>query len=354
VRRAAGTALLGACLCLLAPAFGVPALLVPGVALVLAAAGALCTVRLVPWRSRISREPLAATIEEGQQVRLAVRISGPRPLRHSGELAAIAGSPFEPRRWLGREGRQVAVTATRRGEHVIAPSLLRFRDPFGLCSQTLESSPTQLLVLPRIERIARSDLARLSELSQGAARPLASAAGEFDGLQAAASGAPASRIHWPSLAKTGTLMERRLRAEVDSLPLVVLDGHEPAAAEEFDMAVRAAASLAVALARAGGCSLLLPAEPRAHPLDATLESWPRIHARLALQEPSRALSWAAIERARVILWVTASAAADVLVRSRGACAYVVSPFPRAEREVLFSVAGCALQRAGVARRERAA
>ena len=64
-----------------------------------------------------------------------------------------------------------------------------------------------------------------------------------------------------------------------------------AGADAFDAAVRAAASLALALARAGGCSLLLAPERRAHGSTRALASWPRIHARLALIEPSEALAW---------------------------------------------------------------
>ena len=40
-------------------------------------------------------------------------------------------------------------------------------------------------------------------------------------------GAPASRIHWPTVARVGTLMERRLLADSDSQPLVVVDPTHP-------------------------------------------------------------------------------------------------------------------------------
>ena len=77
-------------------------------------------------------------------------------------------------------------------------------------------------------------------------------------------------------------MDRRLRAEGDTLPLVVLDPRAPEADEDLDAAVRAAASLSVHLAKRGGCALLLPGDRRPSGLDATLAGWTALHVRLAL------------------------------------------------------------------------
>ena len=46
---------------------------------------------------------------------------------------------------------------------------------------------------------------------------------EVDGLRPYRQGTPASRIHWPALARGAGLLERRLRADTDSRPLVVVD-----------------------------------------------------------------------------------------------------------------------------------
>ena len=51
----------------------------------------------------------------------------------------------------------------------------------------------------------------------------------------------------------------------------------PASEEALDKAVRAAASLSVHLARAGGCSLLLPGDRRAADIDPELGAWPPLH-----------------------------------------------------------------------------
>jgi uncharacterized protein (DUF58 family) len=346
-------AALGACLCLLAGLFGVRALLVPGIALVLLAGGAEAAVRLMCRRVRLEREPLEESAEEGAQVRVRTRIEGPRALRRSGEFAALAGGELRPRRWLDGQAAEVAAHARGRGWHEVAPSLLRFGDPFGLCARSVRSEPTRLLVLPRVERVGRAELARLGTSADHSRAP-AAASGELDDLYRADSYEAAHRIHWLTTARTGTLMARRPRAESDARPLVVLDGRDCAGAEPFDAAVRATASLSVALARAGGCSLLLPPERRAHRLEGTLGSWPRIHHRLALLEPSEALAWAVIRMARLVVWVSASADPDALPHPVGESCFVVCPFPREGTEVLFSVGGCSVQRLRRRRPARAA
>ena len=92
-------------------------------------------------------------------------------------------------------------------------------------------------------------------------------------------GTPASRIHWPALARGAGLLERRLQADGDSRPLVVLDlALRRAAASRLDAAVRAAASLTLELARSGGCACCCPGDrrpPRIEPRPGRLAGGPR-------------------------------------------------------------------------------
>jgi uncharacterized protein (DUF58 family) len=117
-------------------------------------------------------------------------------------------------------------------------------------------------------------------------------AGEVDGLRQYMPGTPASRIHWPAVARGAGLLERRLVSELQAQPLVVLDarldlraGTVAMAETRLDAAVRAAASLVLALARGGGCSVLLPGERIPTVVGPDLSAWPGVHARLALVEP---------------------------------------------------------------------
>ena len=140
-------------------------------------------------------------------------------------------------------------------------------------------------MLPRTERVKW--LAReLSRPDPNAghtpSEPLA--ATEVDGLRPYRPGTPASRIHWPALARGAGLLERRLRSDGDTRPLVVLDNRCAGHGEHLDAAVRAAASLILELARQGGCSLLLPGDRRPLDVDPDLGSWAGAHVRLALVE----------------------------------------------------------------------
>ena len=142
----------------------------------------------------------------------------------------------------------------------------------------------EVLVLPRmLPGHARPAGGRGRRPAHARAALTAAAETEIDGLRPHREGAPASRIHWPALARGAGLMERKLISEADSRPLVVLDPRAPRAPEALDAAVRAAASLVVHFARRGGCALLLPGRPaRARSIEPDLLAWPPAHVRLAL------------------------------------------------------------------------
>ena len=96
-------------------------------------------------------------------------------------------------------------------------------------SSRSRGAPDEVLVLPRIEPVRA---ARRAGDGDGAAaarrgRPPVAAEVDLDGLRPHREGTPASRIFWPALARGGELMERRLRAEGDTRPLVVLDPRAP-------------------------------------------------------------------------------------------------------------------------------
>lgn len=339
--RAGATAAVALLLFLVARLFGTPALIVPAVALLAAAVLAPLSVRLASWRLSLERAPLSATAQEGEQLLVATGVSGPRLLRRGGELEPVVGAASVPSRSLPGSRIEVSVTAGRRGLCSVAPGVLRFGDPFGLCERRIVSPATELLVLPRVSRIERAELARLRELARERQHALAASSGEPDGLHAALEGAPAGRIHWPSYARTGTLLERRLHAAGDPLPLLVLDGAPGAQREDFDCAVRAAASLTVALARAGGCRVMLPGERRTRLLEPSLEGWQRFHAQLALlQAGARPARPPEGHRGTLLVWVSAAAGEPAPARGWPGPLVAVCPRDAAKGEALFEVAGC--------------
>jgi hypothetical protein len=145
------------------------------------------------------------------------------------------------------------------------------------------------------------------------------------------------------------MMERRLIADVDLRPLVVVDPRRPPTEEALDKALRAAASLCVHLAATTGCSLLLPGDRRAADIEPDLRSWPPLHARLALVEAEDGAPVAGrIERAGAVFWVAAGAAGPPpgIARAAAALRFLVTPTPVPGQKPEFTVAGCGVHRIG--------
>jgi uncharacterized protein (DUF58 family) len=313
-RRALGVSLAGLGLVLIAFVFDAAPLFVPGIAL--AAIGALAPVWVVASArgARIRRRLSAERVVEDEPLQATIEVRRPFALIGWGGLEAVdpltgaqlrlggAGSPLRRSRTA-----RIRVTARfpRRGEQRIEPPMLIAADPFALSEfrATGEGTGQTVLVLPRTGPVRWLGAPRATRLQggmgDGSAETLA--ATDLDGLRPYRPGTPASRIHWPAVARGHGLIERRLQADGDHRPLVVLDARErrpadPAAGDRspLDAAVRAAASLVLDLARAGGCGLLLSGQSRPVLVDSELAAWPAAHARLAIvgtaadPEPSRA------------------------------------------------------------------
>ena len=142
------------------------------------------------------------------------------------------------------------------------------RDPLRLVSrELLGTGGDEVLVLPRVEPVTAPGGGGaggshggmgIDPGVMGRRLDASMAELEIDGLRPYREGTSASRIHWASVARRGEMLERRLVAELDSAPLIVLDPSGGDDEESLDRAVRAAASLCVHLGREGGCAILLP------------------------------------------------------------------------------------------------
>jgi uncharacterized protein (DUF58 family) len=303
VRRAAGSAALGAVLLLCAGTFAIRSMYVPGVTFLVLGLGFAIWVTLAAGGARLQREPGPATVEE----------DSPWPLRivvTTGMIPPPGGEVIEPllskplrlsQMSAGRDGKRrvrVEVRFGRRGRRLIQAARLVVRDPLGLAVREVDAVGDQgeVLVLPRIEPVlpvegggapGSRSRGRMGSDGGGAARA-PSPEMELDVLRPYRPGTPATRIHWPTLARTGELMERRFVADPRARPLIVVDSYEPVGERELDAAVRAAASLAYHLARSGGCAVLLPGDRRPTSLRQDMRSFTEVHARLALLEPATA------------------------------------------------------------------
>jgi uncharacterized protein (DUF58 family) len=341
--RPAGTLALGLALVLAAGAFGSPSLYVPGIALAFLAIAAAGWVMAAATGASLARACGPPTVEEEREWPIRVEA-------RTGLAPAPGGEVREPllRGSLPMAGRaercmQVTLRFGRRGRRRLEPVRLVIRDPFGLLERELTAGRGQeVLVLPRVEPVvfAAGGGARRASAASGARPAEVAAEVEMESLRPYREGAPASRIHWPTVARVGTLMERRLLADSDSQPLVVLDPTGAESQDALDAAVRAAASLCVHLARAGGCSLLLPGDRRAAEIGPDLGGWHALHARLALVEAAAGAPRLRAESRRgALFWVTGAARIPKVLERAQAERYLVSPVV-ARGRAAFTVAGC--------------
>lgn len=366
--RAAGAAALGAVMALVAAGFDTASLYLPGLALLALGIGSALWVGIAARAASVERLPGPHSVEEEQ----------PYPLRlelRTGLLRLPAGElrdPLlpQPVPLGGRAPRRVRIDVRfgRRGRRRLEPASLVVHDPLRLAVRALTASgrDDELLVLPRVEPVlvagagggneggggpeGSGDRPGLRGRIDGMAAEL-----DLDGLRPYREGTPASRIHWPAVARSGEMLERRLTADADSAPLVVLDAARPPSEGALDSAVRAAASLCLHLARRGGCALLLPGDRRPVAVSPDLAAWPSLHARLALVEScSRGPALARARRAGSVLWVSAAGSAPRdLPRNAAGGGWLVTPLPREGSRPQFTVAGCSGHRLGRSARAQA-
>jgi len=248
-------------------------LFVPGVGLVALAGFARLWIKRAAADVTVTRQLDRRRVVEGGTIHAAVQTSGGR-----------FGLP-------GLQPDDVLVDGVqlRRGIHHFGPPAVTISDPFGLVVARCRGrgSGDDVIVLPATDSMNW----RGSELRKIAGGPLAAGhqepwgAGDVDSLRGYRHGTPASRIHWPALARGTGLLERKLVADHEQLPLLVLDNRcdrGPDGDAALDAAVRTTASLTLAMARSGGCNLLLPGTRHPSPVTGDLVGWASLHARMAL------------------------------------------------------------------------
>jgi uncharacterized protein (DUF58 family) len=348
MKRVAATLAGGAAMILAARAFNATILLVPGVAFVLVGALAPLWAWLAIRRADVGRTLGARRVVEGQPLEVTLKLRRGWLWPPGAEVVDPVGGAME----IGGDREAgLIIRFNRRGRARLDPPRLRIGDPLGLMELTRTGSggADEVLVLPQIDPVGWLEhrggntgdtVQRTADEPWGAS--------EVDGLRDYVPGTPASRIHWPALARGSGLLERRLRADAGAPPAVVLDPRSDGHGDRLDAAVRAAASLVHELARRSGCELVLPGDRRGLRVGRDLAAWPEAHARLALVEDGGETAPPALPRLEgPIFYVAARPPGDTLIlpTARQARRSLVLVLPlalagAAPGNVRFSVAGC--------------
>ncbi|MCE1178591.1 MAG: DUF58 domain-containing protein [Micrococcales bacterium] len=159
------------------------------------------------------------------------------------------------------------VTPTIRGRHLLGPLEVRVRDPFGLISRPAATAgQAEVTVLPRVVPLAGTPSVGGGTGAEGTVPHMVALHGEDDiSLREYREGDDLRRIHWPSTARTGTLMMRAEDRPSRRRAVLLLDARQGAhrgqgRAASFEWAVTALASAGVHLAQSGYAVHLLTPE----------------------------------------------------------------------------------------------
>ena len=345
MRSALGCAALGVLLLLVAGTFDAEPFYVTGAALVLLGLGAIAWIRVGAIGATVHRTLGARSVVENEPLMVRIEaLAGRLPLPPGYVDEPLLPRPVPLSAGRRRSNLRIEASFGRRGRRVLeAPSIV-LRDPLGLVEKRITArAPDEVLVLPRIHEVNAS--ASGGENASAHARTLLTAAAEteIDGLRQHVEGSPAARIHWASLAKNGPIMERKLVAEADARPLVILDPRGAATQDALDAAVRAAGSLLLHFARRSGCGLLLPGDRRAVHIEPDLSGWPQAHVRLALLGDAQGPALSAAQNRRGLVVFVSARVVDRPPRGMGRTPggqLLVIPGEIAGRRPILEVAGC--------------
>jgi uncharacterized protein (DUF58 family) len=242
-----------------------------GLALVTACAGVAVT--LAACRLTVARTISHREAQEGDPIRLRFDVQG------IAWLPVLLEARDESGTWvgLGPAGATVELAVPCRGAYRVVPSRLRLRDALGIFELRVRAGRHEpLLILPAPDGAA------------GIHHPVraTSVDPEPDGVRPYTPGTRLARIDWTALARGVGLQVRHFSAEPRGTPLVVVDTAGAPDSRALDWTARTAAGCILALARGGGCRVLLPGDASETSITDVDSEWRAIHRRLATLAPS--------------------------------------------------------------------
>ncbi|WP_395243609.1 DUF58 domain-containing protein [Agromyces sp. MMS24-K17] len=201
---------------------------------------------------RLSLPTPRVAVGEPAHARLAAENPGRRRL--IGMLVEVPVGDRVVERALPALGRgrgfeqSVAIPTDRRGVVSVGPVRTVRADPIGIVRREIVWSGTEVLhVHPRVVPIDALSSGFVRDLEGTPTRDLTSSDIAFHALREYLPGDDRRHIHWRSSAKTGTFMVRQYEETRRSRLMVILDvaSSSYADADEFELAVSAAASMGV-------------------------------------------------------------------------------------------------------------
>ena len=142
-------------------------------------------------------------------------------------------------------------TLPHRGRHRLTGVRITTRFPFGLFVKAARPAlADEVVVFPAVRPVSAESLRRLGESGDASARRRGRGSDLYN-LRGYRSGDDPRFIHWRSSAKAEALMVRELEADTSQNTRLVLVGRGRRGAEALERGLSEAASLAVALIRAG-------------------------------------------------------------------------------------------------------
>jgi uncharacterized protein (DUF58 family) len=170
--------------------------------------------------------------------------------RAGGEPLEVFVSTMAPG---GRRRLRYPIPTRRRGRHTIGPLTVERRDPLGLFTWAQRQTADGVLwVHPRVHPMRPLPVGVVLDYEGRLTQNARPGTVTFSSLREYAPGDDPRHIHWPTTAKTGTLIVREHVDTTEPTTTVVLDTradrYDPAAFEE---AVEVAASVAASVERIG-------------------------------------------------------------------------------------------------------
>jgi uncharacterized protein (DUF58 family) len=146
------------------------------------------------------------------------------------------------------------IPTTRRGRHIVSPTLVTVHDPCGLVRRTWAVGETsEIIVRPRVHTILpprRGGGGEPAERATGPRAPVVETLGEFLALRSYEPGDDPRRVHWPSSARLGDLFVRVDEAAAPGRAVILLDTRDAVYdPPSFETAIEAVASIATSLHR---------------------------------------------------------------------------------------------------------